>query len=537
MRDTSLSRRRFLSIAGGAAALAGASGLLTACGGSGGPTAADGRGTVTLPDHVPWQKVKPDLAATADGVMAAYYDYPRDLVDAYTDKPGKGAGDVSIFTNMFNPVPPGAGGNEFWQQLNDRVGANLNITMTPVGDYLNKLSTVIAGGDLPDMMLISAKLANRADVLTRLCADLSEHLSGSAVREFPFLANFATDSWLPTVYSGGIYAVPIPRGNTGRIMFCRRDLIAERGLPEEPSSYDEFVDLAKGLTDARGNRWAFGSAPGVVTYVGDMLGVPNEWREENGKFTSEIETEERKRAVGLVADLAKQGLFHPDALGGKLQLRDLFGNGTIGLVMDGYAAWDILADTYQVDVGGIPEPGFDGGEGQHRAGTASFALTAFKKADSARLTQLLKICDWLATPLGTTEYMFRKFGVEGTHYTWDGGTPTPTTKGDTEVKLPLEYITDAPSVLGPGPRERIDRQRAYQETVVPRLVRNPAEGLYSKTALSKAGQLTKIIETAELDIVSGRKGLDAWDEAVSRWRATGGDQVRREYETAFAQQN
>jgi len=83
----------------------------------------------------------------------------------------------------------------------------------------------------------------------------------------------------------------------------------------------------------------------------------------------------------------------------------------------------------------------------------------------------------------------------------------------------------------------VDRQRSYQEKVVPRLVRNPAEGLYSKTSLSKNGQLSKIVDTAELDIISGRKPLDSWDEAVTRWKASGGDQIRREYETAFAERN
>jgi putative aldouronate transport system substrate-binding protein len=538
MRDTSLSRRRFLTMAGGAAVVAGSSGLLAACGGgTSTPAAAGGPGSVKLPDYIPYELVKPDVPATADGVMAAYYNYPRDLVDAFKDKPGKGAGEVSVFTNMFNPVPPGVGSNSYWQQLNDRVGATLNITMTPAGDYPNKLSTVIAGGDLPDLVMISAKLANRSEMLTRLCADLTEHLSGGAVKDYPFLANIPTDSWVSTVYGGGIFAVPIPRGIAGRIMLSRRDIINQRSLNETPGSFDEFRELARGLTDERGGKWAFGSAPGVVTFVGDMLGVPNEWREEGGKFTNEVETEERKRAVGIVADLAKEGLFHPDALGGKLQLRDLFGNGTIALVVDGYAAWDILANTYSVDVGGIPEPGFDGGEGSHRAGAASFALTALKKTDKSRVEQLLRICDWLATPLGTSEYMFRKFGVEGTHYKWENGEPVPTTTGDTEVKLPLEYVTDAPHVLGPGPRERVDRQRSYQEKVIPHLLRNPAEGLYSKTSLSKNGQLTKIIDTAELDIISGRKPLDTWDEAVTRWKASGGDQMRREYETAFAERN
>ncbi|MEO3744068.1 extracellular solute-binding protein [Plantactinospora sp. B5E13] len=536
MRNTVINRRRFLTLTGGAALAAG-TGLLTGCGSSSTPTGRGGAGSVTLPDYIPSQLVKPDLPPTAEGVMAGYYQYPRNLVTGVTGKPGEGLGDVSVLTNMFNPVPPAVGANRYWQELNNRLGANLNITMTPSADYLNKLSTVIASGDLPDMMLISARLARRADVLTRLCADLSEFVSGSAVARFPFLANIPRDPWLATAYGGGIYAVPIPRAIVGRIMFARADLLRQRGLNPAPASYAEFLELARGLTDARQNRWAFASAKGVIILVSDMLGVPNVWQEQGGKFVAEVESPQRKEAVARVAEMYQAGLFHPDTIGGRLQLRDLFGNGTVALNSDGYAAWDVLADTYKVEVGGIVAPGYDAGTRPvHRSGAPSFALTAFKKADKGRIEKLLAICDWLAAPLGTSEYMFRKFGVEGTHWNWQGDVPVRTDLGNVEAKLPLEYISESPHVLGPTDRARVDAQRAFQEKAIPHLVRNPAEGLYSETSLSKSGELTKIIDTAELDIVFGRKPISAWDDAVRQWRAAGGDQIRGEYEKAFAEQ-
>jgi len=534
MRNPPLSRRRFLAMTGGAAALAAGSGLLAACGGSTAPRTG-GAGSVAMPDYVPTTLVTPDLPATADGVMAGFYRYPANPATAFTTKPGEGAGTVSILTNILNPVPPSAGANAYWQELHNRLGATLDITMTPQADYLSKLSTVIASGDLPDLTLISARLAHKADVLTRLCADLSEFLGGSAVRQYPFLASIPTDAWLPTAYGGGIFAVPIPRAVVGTIMFTRTDLVRARGLDPEPASYADFLAVAKGLTDARGNRWAFGSVKGVITFVGTMLGVPNVWREEGGRFTSEHETEERKEAIARTARMFADGLFHPDTMGGRLQGRDLFGNGTLAFNPDGYAAWDTLAKTYPVEVGATVAPKADGGgTARHRAGTTAFAITAIKKTDKSRIEQLLRICDWLAAPLGTSEYMFRKFGVEGTHYTMEDGAPVLTDKGKVEVKLPLEYVVDAPHVLGPGDRARVDAQRAYQEKVVPTILRNPAEGLYSATATDKAGELSKIIDTAELDIVSGRKPIGHWDEAVAAWRTAGGDAARAEYEKALA---
>ncbi|WP_327002742.1 extracellular solute-binding protein [Dactylosporangium sp. NBC_01737] len=534
MRNPTLSRRRFLALTGGAAALTAGSGLLAACGEPAAPKPG-GAGSVALPDYIPSTLVKADLPARADGVMAGFYTYPATPAVAYTSKPGDGAGTVSVLTNMFNPVPPAVGANAYWQELNTRLGATLDITMTPQADYLSKLSTVIASGDLPDLTLISARLAHRADVLTRLCADLSEFVSGSAIKQYPFLANIPTDAWQTTAYGGGIYAVPIPRAIVGTIMFTRTDLVRARGLNPAPASYAEFLDVAKGLSDARANKWAFGSPKQVIYFVGTMLGVPNVWREENGRFTSEHETEQRKEAIARTAEMVKSGLFHPDSMGGKLQIRDLFGNGTLAFNPDGYAAWDTLANTYKVEIGATAAPQYNGGGvARHRAGTTAFAITAIKKTDKARVQQLLRICDWLAAPLGTAEYMFRKFGAEGTHYTMQNGAPVLTDKGKVEVKLPLEYIVDAPHVLGPTDRARVDAQHGYQEKVVPTILRNPADALYSATATDKAGEMSKIIDAAELDIVSGRKPISYWDETVAQWRKAGGDVARAEYEKALA---
>lgn len=538
MSDMRFTRRRFLEVSGGLAAVVAAPGLLSACGGDGGTApsdAASANRAVRLPTYTPWDQVAPDLPPTPEGVMAGYYSYPTP-VDAFASPPLAGAEPVEILTNMLNPLPPAAGDNAYWQELNARVGTDLNLTMTPQAEYPNKLATVFAGGDLPDIMLITTTLANRADVLTRLCADLTEYLSGDAVNDYPFLANIPADSWPSMVYNGGIYALPIPRAVVGTIFFARTDLIAERGLDPAPGSYDEFRELAEGVTDAANNRWAFGAGKSVITFIGNMLGVPNQWREEGGTFTSEHETEERKEAIARTAELVRAGLFHPDAIGGKLQLRELFGNGTLVFQSDGYAAWDIMADTYPVEVGAVAAPLFDGGgPGVVRAGATSFGYTAFRKADPERLQQLLALCDWLAAPLGTSEFMFRKFGIEGTHYTVENGAPVRTDQGNTEVKLPLEYVADSPHVLGPRARARVDTQRAYQEQAVPNIVRNASEGVYSAAAINKGGQLTKLIDDAELEILSGRQPIDYWDTVVENWRRQGGDQIRGELEASFAE--
>ncbi|MCG5217039.1 extracellular solute-binding protein [Streptosporangium soli] len=538
-----LSRRGLLRGAGALSLAAAAGPLTAACGGGntadGDTAAANAR--LKLPAYIPFAGVEPDLPA-GDNLLPGFYGYPASLVAALSGRPGEGAGKVDILVNTFNPVPPAVGGNKYWQALNDRVGAELAFNIVPDADYGTKLTTTIAGGDLPDMVMLQASTPNLPAVLKAKFADLTPYLSGDAVKEYPFLANTPEFSWRPMIANGGIYGLPTPRASIGNMMFTRDDLIAERSLNPAPQSYREFVELCKGLTDAKAGRWALGDTGvgggGALMFVLTMAGAPNGWSVEGGKFTNAVETDAYPKALDAVAAMVKQGLFHPDAFSATFQQgRDWFGTGKIALKVDGYAAWDILLAAYRsIDVGAMAAPAFDGGEGRHLTGGGSFAVTGIKKGDEVRIKQLLAIANWMAAPFGTAEHLFRKFGVEGVDYTMQDGVPTPTKQGETNVKIPMQYLIDSPPILGPGKKTVVDKQYAFHKKVAPLLVADPTVGLYSATQAAKGSALSKILSGALSEIVRGNKPLSDWSGTVRTWRQSGGDQVRKEFEAAYAKQ-
>jgi putative aldouronate transport system substrate-binding protein len=530
-------RRRFLQGVAGTVATGAA---LTACSKSKTKDTAANNAKVQLPTFRPYSGVRPDLAGDAAGIEQTFLRYPASPVQAITDKPGSG-GSVSALTIVYTPVPP-VGKNKYWQALNKALGVDLKMQLTPSADYQNKFSTVIAGGNVPDFVQVAGAQSQLPKLLAAEFQDLTDFVSGDAVKDYPFLANLPTDSWKATVYNGGIYGLPIPRAAVGPIMFSRSDIIKQKGLNGDPTSFAEFLELCKELTDHRHNKWSMATPSGALIFVQEMLGVANGWKIENGKFTSALELPETKEAVAAVAKLAKAGCFHPDSLSTTVNTGDLFGNGTTPLIYNNYTIWGAYMRTYKqvsptINLAGMIPPSYDG---KTKAvlweGSPSYSLTAVKKGSKTRVKELLRIANWLAAPFGTREYLLRKYGVAGVDYKLDQTDPILDAQGQTEVaNFTATYIADSPQVIyEPGMPTVAKAEHTYQEKAIPMTIPIPTLGLFSDTSSTKGAQLNTMITNTQNAIWQGHKPMSAWDDAVAQWRTIGGNAIRKEYQESYA---
>lgn len=223
------------------------------------------------------------MPATQDGVSAGHQHFPADPPKAFPDGPPAKGPDINIMNLIFNPVPPPVEKNVMWQALNKYIGCDINFAITPVNDYPQKFAVTLAGGDLPDAMLMLPPDQNSAatpDMLHALFEDLTPHLSGDNIRDYPFLANIPTDSWRPCVRNGGIYALPMPRPVSGGPLYTRLDLFKKKDLDPNPKTWREFVQLCKDTTDPKAHQYALGDPVTTWNLVMQMLGAPNWWREE-----------------------------------------------------------------------------------------------------------------------------------------------------------------------------------------------------------------------------------------------------------------
>ncbi|MBK0296872.1 hypothetical protein IAE22_33805, partial [Bacillus sp. S34] len=92
-----------------------------------------------------------------------------------------------------------------------------------------KFATMTAGNDIPNIVefLTFAMPPRFPQLLDAKFSDLSEYLSGDAVKEYPNLANIPTPSWRSPRINGKIYGVPEHRPPFGSVMICRPDLIEQ----------------------------------------------------------------------------------------------------------------------------------------------------------------------------------------------------------------------------------------------------------------------------------------------------------------------
>ncbi|OON80124.1 substrate-binding domain-containing protein [Streptomyces tsukubensis] len=532
-------RRTFLASALGV----GAGLALTGCGDFRPRPARLANATAKLPTYIPYRGVPTSMPATKGGVSAGYSHFPTVPARAFPDGPPAKGPAIDIMNLIFNPVPPPVENNTMWQELNRYVGCDLRFEITPVGDYPQKFAVTLAGGDLPDAMLMLPPDQNSAatpDMLDTLFEDLTPHLSGDNIRDYPYLANIPTESWAPCVRNGGIYALPMPRPVSGGPTYTRLDLLKKKDLDPNPKTWREFLRLCEDVTDPRAHQYALGDPTTTWNLVMQMLGAPNWWREERGAFTHFYETDECKQAIDAVHRLKKAGVMHPDAFGVVGRFKDWFGNGQIVMHPDAPAAWNDLYTTYApvtkgLDVGYMMPPAWDdstpGGQWQ---GRANYATLIIKKAPRARVKQILRAMNALAAPFGTDGYLLRKYGVRGPDHTVKGPDPALTPKGTAETYLPTIFATDSPFTLYyPQKPEIVPTQYAFQEEAVEQLIPNPAEALYSATDAKLSKLFNTNFDSLRKGIMQGRNRLGEWDDAVKEWRTKAGDRMRAEYEQAW----
>ncbi|GAC1313093.1 MAG: extracellular solute-binding protein [Chloroflexota bacterium] len=556
-----LSRRAVLRMAGGVLLGAAAMPLAAACGptapavppsGGAGSGAAGAAAKIKLPTYIPLPNLPPaDLPGTPDGLLApGYQRYPSNLIRSVAQPPGKG-GEVSALTASLSPPPTALDSNPAWQQVNKELGVTIRIPSVSTADFPTRISTVVAGSDIPDIiavLIFSTTMPNMGDFLNSACADLTPYLSGDAVKDYPNLANLPSTAWPSMIFNNKIMAIPVAAGGvrSSPLLLARWGDLDKAGITRI-SSPDEFTGICKQLNNP-GTRWALG-ANTLVNWLAMVFGAPNMWRQSGGKFVKDYETPEFKEAVAYHRALWDAGLFYPDS-------PSLSGSPAGALYYSGkwifspHGSWSLTAYQTAWERANTADPNFKpravlpfNKEGTGRAaqfiGTGATGTVALKKASADRINELLGVLNYLAAPVGTTEALLLQYGIEGPDFTRDAnGNPVPTQQGLSDLVVPWKNIAGPPDYLfSASSAEYVPVAYQTQKEHFAVTLPNPIVGLYSPTDGSKGISLKNAFTDRMNEILFGKQPVSAFDDIVKEWRANGGDAIRTEYERAFAAAN
>ncbi|MBV8716861.1 MAG: extracellular solute-binding protein [Chloroflexi bacterium] len=578
-------RRALLRLAiGGAASLATAS-LLAACGApaspaapptaappaaptqpAAAPTSPPAAKPTSAPAAAPTQAgaaaaaapTQAGAAANADGVIPspgqdvpeAYLKLPP-VFQSVNAVPGRGTKVTAAFISYNPPVPP-RDQNQYWQELEKRLGITYEPTIIPADTYKEKMSALVAGADLPD--LTGIEQLNAPDLLKTInqgaFTDLTPYLEGDALKTYPNLARIPDYGWKNVRIKKKIYGVPIVRFIPDRALYFHDDWLQKFG-GVKPKNADEFLNLMVRFTKedpaghGQADSFGLGGWSGLWyahPFFTMMFRVPHQWRQNgDGTLTNAVETPEYRQAIEYMKRLNDAGVYHPDSASMTTQqAKDAFLAGKFGGYCDGWNGVQTMRFNFrQIDPNNpaasiLVPPGFDGGNPAVERSQGFFGMTCIPAKvgqDQERTKELLRIIDYATAPFGSEEYIFLRWGLAGVHYELQNGAPILNDRGRTEIgslssgigrRNDVFYYPDAP-----------DDARLMQQWCQDQVqygIDNPTYGLYSPTSIAKNQELQTLTQDRMTAIITGRDPLTAFDTFVADWRSRGGDQMRQEFE-------
>lgn len=492
--------------------------------------------------------------STGPGVYDAFTKMPAPF-KATDGAPGSGSKVTAMV--MIYGAPGSKDGNSYWQGLNERLGVEWDPIQVPNSSYGEKASAIFASGDLPDLIYLNFNQTNtplQKFVKEGAFVDLTDYLTGDNLQKYPNLATFPDYMWKACMTDGRIYGVPCPSGRSGQVAAHRSDWV-QKLLGHTPTNAQELHDvcLAMAKNDPDGNgsddTWAMGrySSDWDMSLIYPVHRVPNVWRvNDDGSFVRDIETDEYRAALEFITTLVKEGAYHPDSVSMQFEeALNLFNSGRTGIHADGGAIYGrngfletIRKYAPEAEVSRLIPFGFDGGAGVTYNLPGIFGFTAIgtqHDGDDEKIDELLRIFNWLSSPFGSEEWLYKQFGIEGEHFNYnENGFPVRTDKGDKDEGSLTAYIGGSLQVFWNAEEPDLaPLQQQEQIKVLEIGIDNPGLNMYSPTAISENATLAQIVSDAIANIVTGRDDISALDTMISDWKSRGGDTIREEIQEAY----
>lgn len=443
--------------------------------------------------------------------------------------------------------------------INERFGFNYQPVLVPEATYTEKLTAVIASGDIPDIIVFGTRDSN----FFKWAAQGAFLPIDDYVDNYPTFEVVPDATWNLGQVGGKLYAIPQYYPPYSLTPSIRQDWLDNLGLGM-PTTYEELKQVALAFTEedpSRTGRDTYGVAMGQSINPSYAMGAywdPNAWyhKDEQGRLLPGLVTEANRERIQFLADLYAQGAITRDfaVLDWAATNKEFYG-GKAGIFIGApYGmAEEYMAALLEIhpEARPVPIPPFtapDGSKG-YLAFPGANALTAFsaKLAENPdKLQRILEFVDFGRTyypeeqRIGNPDYEWYH-GGEGQGYDVVNGKVIPRDDATQPQGLaPVSYFMDIAEV--PPTPEAIDYQEYYTKEPImgewagalqqmwadTNPYSDPTNGIVSATAQAQGTDLRTFLINEHTKMIVGQRGIDTWGEVTAEYLAMGGEQVIEE---------
>lgn len=468
---------------------------------------------------------------------------------------------LSIMAPYFSPTPPEAD-DKVEAALSELTGVDINMRWAPNADYGAQTNVVLAGDDVPDVMVVANK--TQGFIQTAEAGgfwDLTEYIKSG---EYPNLV--PSDPLIQDAASvnGKVYGIYRARDLVRYVTILRADWLKNLGL-EAPETTEELMAVAKAFTendpDGNGAKDTYGLLNNAWQGIGkntplDAIevwnGAGNVWKDVDGELVPTWLTDEWKESLDYSKKMFSSGYMNPDfPTTDPKTVNQQFLSGKAGILI-GVSSWwpELYGLAQQTDPGNAEKilalagqpSGQNGDFALPTAGYSGFlAVPKSTIKSEAQLEQVLKVLNEMNSTEGQR---LLNNGVEGVNYTVkDGAAVYDPAQKDLTSHVQQGWLQLNMSVNGNKfyPKLPVSEYEAAMTNTVKTLAAedlekvelNPAAGLVSPTYITNASQLDQIISDARMQYIVGGIDASGLDAAVEKWRQSGGDKVIAEFNELY----
>jgi putative aldouronate transport system substrate-binding protein len=473
------------------------------------------------------------------------------FLSACNDKESTGSGQdvarpsISILAPLHFPQQPS---KEIMAEIEKLTGVKLDIRWVPEGVYTDKMNTALTTNSLGKVTFVKfsdynlVKNAIRSDAFWEI---------GPYLQEFSNLKQLNPAILKQTSVDSKIYGLYTERPSSRQGVIIRKDWLDNLHL-NNPQTLDELYEVMRQFTyndpDQNGKQDTLGLVDrndlvyGVFKTLSSYFGTPNNWKLENHQFVPEFVTAEYKNTMNFMKKLYDEKIINQDfALTSKEVQRDKFINGIAGVFigsMTDVQRLSIEAQNLNPKAELTLINRIKGPEGYKVWSIPNYnGLYLFSKKAIATEDELRQVLEFFDRTMDKDVANIMMYGFEGRHYKLaEGKIILPEETSELRVKEvnPLYSLMIADisnkNIMEVAQKEQLtslaDQLSKDNESF---LVDDPTVSLSSSTYDEKNVELSTIIVDATYNYILGNITAEGFQKEVEKWRASGGNQIIKEY--------